>query len=407
MEITSAQCWKSWHLSWEYHTFMLGFPINSRNMRKQLLFTVTMLCFYVSIFAQWSGDGYLFELPSNNRWGNFETVEDRSSPLGVFYRIIKSNNVVINAIPQARNTNNDLYIIWTQYQIYNKKWVVQYTGEMLVTTNLQALPGAFNVSQSPSGQLIAGVYYGLIRTTTKYVSGQPIAQQTQWSSIAFTISGGAAGIVGNSPFGGMLEGYVLSTNGTVSGDFVVYQEPATGGWGCLDGQILYYYPSGGNYATLICPLEYDLGTGRITCYFNRFRVNASNLDRRRGIWRPGEWILESSGDVQFIRTPTRCPDNAPTATPSGTAITGCIHANFRTKYKHSLYGAQEVEEGWTSAIFTLTSGATAPGPVSGDPCDAACEEWCRSLGKNGGKYNGSTPCLLGTVSNQSKGCDCW
>ena len=47
-------------------------------------------------------------------------------------------------------------------------------------------------------------------------------------------------------------------------------------------------------------------------------------------------------------------------------------------------------------------------PTTTSACDAECERYCKSIGKQHGRFNGKTVCLLGVVSGgSSNGCDCW
>ena len=56
---------------------------------------------------------------------------------------------------------------------------------------------------------------------------------------------------------------------------------------------------------------------------------------------------------------------------------------------------------------TCSAGQTTTPPTT-SACDAECERYCKSLGKQHGRYNGKTICLLGVVSGGTgNGCDCW
>lgn len=42
----------------------------------------------------------------------------------------------------------------------------------------------------------------------------------------------------------------------------------------------------------------------------------------------------------------------------------------------------------------------------GSACDADCQKYCQSLGKQSGRFNGSAPCLMGVVSEPNRSCNC-
>ena len=379
-------------------------------MKKIFLLSLFSLFFSLGT-AQWSGDGWFLDIPNGKIWGYYETVDNPGSAAGVFYRMINSPQLIINAEPNGRAANGWLLLLWTQYRSYQNQWYPEWAGVMEINDAVLVpranIPTFFQDSLSPSRQLIQGAYFGRMRTLTKYVSNTPVSYTTSWAQVAFTINGGALGTTANDPFNGLREGYVLDTKGNIEGDYIVYQEPAQGGWGSMNGQLIYYYRTGGYNVTIICPQQYELGTGRVIGFWNRYRVNSSNMNRTLNIFRPSEWILEESGIINFVRTPARCPDFSPTTTLNGLEIVGCLHANFLTQYKYTGYNTMEVRGAWVPKVFSLTRGQTAPAPVSGDPCDDWCNIYCiRDMKKNAGRYNGSTSCVLGQVYYPSKGCDC-
>jgi hypothetical protein len=66
---------------------------------------------------------------------------------------------------------------------------------------------------------------------------------------------------------------------------------------------------------------------------------------------------------------------------------------------------------WSIALseccFTCTGGGTGSVGSASD-CDAECIRYCRSIGKQYGRFNGTSICLTGVPSGgNSSGCDCW
>lgn len=56
---------------------------------------------------------------------------------------------------------------------------------------------------------------------------------------------------------------------------------------------------------------------------------------------------------------------------------------------------------------TCSPGATVTDTTGGgSACDADCQKYCQSLGKQSGRYNGSAPCLMGVASEPSRSCNC-
>ena len=64
---------------------------------------------------------------------------------------------------------------------------------------------------------------------------------------------------------------------------------------------------------------------------------------------------------------------------------------------------------WAIALSECCCTCSGGGTTStGSDCDAACESYCKSIGKQFGRFNGKTVCLMGVVSGgNSSGCDCW
>lgn len=67
---------------------------------------------------------------------------------------------------------------------------------------------------------------------------------------------------------------------------------------------------------------------------------------------------------------------------------------------------------WAIALseccFTCTGGDGTGSTGSGSDCDVECDRYCKSIGKQYGRFNGKTICLTGVVSGgNSSGCDCW
>ncbi|MDX2068609.1 MAG: hypothetical protein SFV55_09300 [Haliscomenobacter sp.] len=66
---------------------------------------------------------------------------------------------------------------------------------------------------------------------------------------------------------------------------------------------------------------------------------------------------------------------------------------------------------WAIALSDCCTTCTGTGTGSvgsGSDCDAECERYCKSIGKQYGRFNGRTICLSGVVSGgNSSGCDCW
>jgi hypothetical protein len=55
---------------------------------------------------------------------------------------------------------------------------------------------------------------------------------------------------------------------------------------------------------------------------------------------------------------------------------------------------------------TCSPGQTVTDVGQGSACDAECQKYCQSLGRQSGRYIGSAPCLLGVVSTPNTNCNC-
>ncbi len=78
---------------------------------------------------------------------------------------------------------------------------------------------------------------------------------------------------------------------------------------------------------------------------------------------------------------------------------------------HTLITGTETQLLWAIALSDCCC-SCSPGNMTDtnttSACDAECERYCKSLGKQHGRFNGKTACLLGVVSGgSSSGCDCW
>ncbi len=62
---------------------------------------------------------------------------------------------------------------------------------------------------------------------------------------------------------------------------------------------------------------------------------------------------------------------------------------------------------WTIALSDCCCDCSEKNVIPQDPCDAACQKHCQSLGKQDGKYNGHAICLGGRIDQPTRGCDCW
>ena len=78
---------------------------------------------------------------------------------------------------------------------------------------------------------------------------------------------------------------------------------------------------------------------------------------------------------------------------------------------HTQIVGMETQLLWAIALSdcccTCSPGQNAT-PTTTSACDDECVRYCKSIGKQYGRFNGKTPCLLGVVSGgTSNGCDCW
>ncbi len=56
---------------------------------------------------------------------------------------------------------------------------------------------------------------------------------------------------------------------------------------------------------------------------------------------------------------------------------------------------------------TCSPGATVTDTTGGgSACDADCQKYCQSIGRQSGRFNGSAPCIMGVVSEPSRSCNC-
>lgn len=85
-------------------------------------------------------------------------------------------------------------------------------------------------------------------------------------------------------------------------------------------------------------------------------------------------------------------------------------ASMNSILPHTQIVGMETQLLWAIALSdcccTCSPGGTTGG--GGSDCDAECERYCKSIGKQHGRFNGKTVCLMGVVSGgNSSGCDCW
>ena len=77
---------------------------------------------------------------------------------------------------------------------------------------------------------------------------------------------------------------------------------------------------------------------------------------------------------------------------------------------HTQIVGTETQLLWAIALSecccTCSPGQTVTDTSVGSACDAECQRYCQSMGKRSGKYIGAAPCLLGTVSEPNRNCNC-
>lgn len=84
-------------------------------------------------------------------------------------------------------------------------------------------------------------------------------------------------------------------------------------------------------------------------------------------------------------------------------------ASMNSISPHTQIVGMETQLLWAIALSECCCTCSGSGTGStGSDCDVECERYCKSIGKQFGRFNGKTICLMGVVSGgSSSGCDCW